>query len=110
MGAEVFYNKAKGTNARESFKEQHEQACYDHGHSGYSGTLAEKSGFTMSEKPREVDADEWVEKVDTFDSLDREQEHYGKLKRDSEVYDDKWGSALCVPTEDGFIFCGWASS
>jgi len=45
MGAEVFYNKVKGTNAKECFKDEHKQACYDHGHGGYSGSLAEKGGY-----------------------------------------------------------------
>lgn len=110
MGAEVFYNRTKGTSAKESFKREHENACYEHGHGGYSGTLAEKSGHTMSNKPTEIDADEWIEMVEDFDVDDRDQEHYYALKKDFNVYDDKWGNALCVPTEDGFIFCGWASS
>ena len=110
MGAEVFYNRAKGTSAKDCFRDEYENACYEHGHGGYSGTLAEKGSYTMSEKPAEIDADEWYDMVEDFDENDKEQEHYRALKSDFEVYDDKWGDALCIPTKDGFIFCGWASS
>jgi hypothetical protein len=37
------------------------------------------------------------------------------LKRMHEIYDDKWGPALCLKTKDkdgniGWIFCGMAAS
>ncbi len=110
MGAEVFYNRAKGTSARDAFQQEYENACYEHGHGGYSGTIAEKGSYTMSNKPKDIKADEWIEMVEDFDYDDKSQEHYSKLKKDYMIYDDKWGDALCVPTHDGFIFCGWASS
>ena len=109
MGATTFYNQAKGTSPKAVFKQEREEAQWEYGHGGYSGTIAEKSGFSMSRKPSDIDADEWIEMVDGFDSEDKDQEHYYDLKRDFNIYDDKWGDALCVPTEDGFIFCGWAS-
>jgi hypothetical protein len=111
MGAVTFYNKVttKGT-AKEAFKEVMENALYMHGHGGYSGTIAEKSDYSLSRKPEDFDPNEWIELVEDFDPEDRTQEHYHDLKRDFKIYDDKWGPALCVPTEDGFIFCGWASS
>jgi len=110
MGAEVFYNKVKGTKVKELFWAEVKVAQYMEGHGGYTGTIAEKGGFTMSRKPSDIDAVDWFEKVDCFDEGDKEQEHYLKLKKDFGVYDDKWGDALCIPTKDGFIFCGWASS
>ena len=48
--------------------------------------------------------------VEEFDYDDKNQDYFRQLKKDYDVYDDKWGNALCVPTSDGFIFCGWASS
>ena len=109
MGAEVFYNRAKGTSASKAFNQEHQQACYENGHGGYTGSIAEKSGFTMSHKPKDIDANKWVEMVEEFDYDDKNQDYFRQLKKDYEVYDDKWGDALCVPTSDGFIFCGWAS-
>ena len=110
MGAEVFYNRGKGTSASEVFKQEREHACYENGHGGYTGTIAEKGGYTMSRKPKDIDADKWIEMVEDFDEDDTSQEHYRALKKDYNTYDDKWEDALCVPTDDGFIFCGWASS
>ena len=110
MGAEVFYNRRKGTQSSELFKEEVENACYENGHGGYTGTIAEKSDFTMSSKPSDIDADVWIDMIENFDEEDKEQAHYRELKKDFDVFDDKWGDALCVPTDDGFVFCGWASS
>ena len=110
MGAMIFYNSAKGINAREAFKQEQEQAYYEYGHGGYSGTIAEKSSYTMSRKPKDFDANQWVEMIEDFDEDDKDQEYYYELKKDFEVYDDKWGDALCIPTTDGFVFIGWASS
>lgn len=95
MGAEYFSCRAEGKNAREAFKAAQEQAWYDHGHSGYSGTIAEKPGFTLVERlPGES-----VEKA--MDRLD-----------DSNLVNDKWGNcaALKGDTEGEYIFFGWASS
>ena len=110
MGAEVFYNRAKGIRASKAFKEQREEACYENGHGGYTGSLAEKGDYTMSKKPSDVEADAWIDMVDEFDMDDKEQKYYSALLSDYKIYDSKWEDALCVPTEDGFIFCGWASS
>tara|TARA_R110000751_G_scaffold271119_1_gene370888 strand:+ start:3602 stop:3934 length:333 start_codon:yes stop_codon:yes gene_type:complete len=110
MGADVFYNRTKGNDAKVAFREELEEARYMSGHGGYTGTIAEKSGFVMSNKPKGIDADEWIEMVSEFDEEDKKQENYHALKKDYETYDNKWEGALCVPTKDGFIFCGWASS
>ena len=110
MGAEIFYTRVKGNSAGEAFKQEREHACYENGHGGYTGTIAEKGDYTMSNKPKDYDADEWVDMVEKFDADLDECENYKALQKDYEVYCDKWGDALCVPTEDGFIFCGCASS
>ena len=110
MGAESFYNTAKGTNASKAFKDTHEEACYENGHGGYTGTIAEKGGYTMSRKPKGVRADKWHDKVEDFNPEDTKQKHYSELKHDYDVYEDKWGDALCIPMTGGFLFCGCASS
>ena len=111
MGAEQFYSTAKGKTPRDAFKSAHADACYEYGHGGYSGTLAEKGGYTMSNKPDDISGSKWSDMVDEFDEEDKDQAHYRELKRDFEVYDDKWGDALCIENgDDEYIFCGWASS
>jgi hypothetical protein len=110
MGASSFYKKVKGTDARNTFKELREDAQYESGHGGYSGTIAEKHSYTMSKKPTDIDVDIWWDLVDEFDEDDKTQPYYRELKHDSDIYQDKWGPALCIPTEGGFVFCGYASS
>jgi hypothetical protein len=110
MGAEVFYSTSKAKKPNEAFKECKEDAYWEHGHGGYTGTIAEKSGYSMSRKPKEIPANTWIDMVEDFDEEDTDQEHYSALKHDFNIYDDKWGDALCIEAKEGFIFCGWASS
>src|SRR3990167_2827661 len=80
MGAQQFYNSAKGATAAEAFKSAVEQAQYDHGHSGYSGTIAEKEDFTMIELPAGREPQDYADHL--FDKGDQR-------------IDDKWGPAGC---------------
>lgn len=115
MGAEVFYTYAFGSDADEAFRSAVEHAEYMNGHGGYTGTIAEKSSYTVIP----------------------ESEHKGRQKmnvarelideRDERV-DDKWGPAgaiNCSGTKvarqyrkrnrlegkhgDVWLFFGWAS-
>jgi hypothetical protein len=107
MGASEFYNFGFGKTAKEAFGLVVEQAQYDHGHSGYSGTIAEKHTFTMIPLLENKDPEDYAEQL-IRDSDDR--------------VDDKWGPAGCieVPLTDKdkkdhpglkkFLFFGWASS
>jgi fatty acid/phospholipid biosynthesis enzyme len=45
MGAETFVTKAKGATAREAFQAAIQQAQWQHGHNGYTGTITEKIIF-----------------------------------------------------------------
>ena len=47
MGAQWFDQTALAKTAHAAFNEGVEAAAYDYGHSGYTGTLAEKPGFVM---------------------------------------------------------------
>lgn len=109
MGAAEFHNRIVSKSANDAFNAERTEARYEHGNGGYTGTIAEKEGFTMSKKPKEIDADTWVGMVERFNEDDKTQKYYKELKRDYDIYDDKWADALCVPTDDGFIFCGYAS-
>lgn len=104
MGAEQFVTRATGASASEAFSRAVEQAQYDYGHAGYTGTIAEKRGFKLvtpngpGESPKQV-----VERC---------------LEDDRHFCQDKWGDAGAVdagpnpknPKERIFIFFGWASS
>lgn len=56
MGAADFYVEAKGKNAATAFSEVTEQARWEHGHGGYSGTIAEKHDYTLIRRPDAIRA------------------------------------------------------
>lgn len=96
MGACDFFNIAKGATALEAFQFITEQARWEHGHGGYTGTIAEKHGFRMVAVPAGREPMEFAQ--DCLQSSDG-------------FWDDKWGDAGCVDLKDGrFAFFGWASS
>lgn len=98
MGGEVFTTRARGETAQEAFDAAKEEAFYDHGHSGYTGTIAEKPGFTIIPLP---DA-----------NLSDPEAYADELIRDNdERIEGKWENATAFqvgPKE--WLFFGWASS
>lgn len=87
-------------NAREAFDHATQEAAYEHGHGGYTGTIAEKRGrgFIM---------------IATVDTRDEAREMANKLiDRSDPRIDDKWGPAGCIEVrgdDGGWLFFGWAS-
>ena len=55
MGASDFITIAKGTTAQKAFASAQEDACYEHGHGGYTGTIAEVNSFRMIDVEREAE-------------------------------------------------------
>ena len=51
MGGEWFEEEGTGATAQEAFDKLVKEAQYDYGHSGYTGTIAEKPGFELVEAP-----------------------------------------------------------
>lgn len=47
MGASEFMTTAKGRTAEEAFRAAREDALYEYGHGGYTGSVGEKSDFVM---------------------------------------------------------------
>ena len=96
MGASTFYTVQSGKTANEAFNSAVASAQYDFGHSGYTGSIAEKDSFVKIEVPNGVDPYVFADKL--IDDCD-------------ERIDDKWGPAGCIQLEDElFYFFGWASS
>lgn len=104
MGATTFYTLARGKTPDKAFRNAIHQARYDHGHSGYTGTIAEKYDYVLIPSPKKVTSDE--QRYQYAEELIR--------KRDRRV-DDKSGPAGCIelsPADNGdrrFYFFGWAS-
>lgn len=96
MGADTFVTRSKGKTAREAFNNAVQEAQYEHGHGGYSGTIAEKRDFVMITMPE-------GEKVGNFiDHL---------IDAGDPRIDNKWGPAGCIDLGKGdYVFFGWASS
>jgi len=95
MGSEVFFHQSKGKNAAEAFHNAYEEAVYDVGHQGYSGTIAEKETFILIKVPKGKDPVEYANKL---------------INDSDERIDDKWGPAGCIKINKGeYLFFGWAS-
>lgn len=96
MGASDFTARARGRTAGDAFRAAVERARHDHGHAGYTGTIAEKDSFVEIAVPAGQDPRKFAARL-----MDDE---------DPRV-DDKWGPAGCVRLADGeWLFFGWASS
>lgn len=97
MGATTFTTVAEGDTADEAFRFARIEAQYDRGHGGYTGTIAEKSSFTMIARNL-VPKDALALAEQLIDDGDPR-------------IDDKWGPAGCIALADGkrFLFFGWAS-
>lgn len=99
MGASTFENIAKGKTAAEAFDACVEEARYDYGHAGYTGTIAEKGSFVMIREPKCNTVDEAIALANKL------------IDEGDPRIDDKWGPAGCIPLPDNqFLFFGWASS
>ena len=99
MGASDFYVRANGKTAKEAFDRAVEHAKYESGHGGYTGTIAEKTGFVM------------IEIGENHNSANHVADDV--LDDDDHPVNDKWGPAGCVKVldrEDEYLFFGVASS
>lgn len=96
MGAEVFFHESKGETVQEAFTSAVEEAKYDYGHSGYTGTIAEKQEFVLIDLPVGANPHKFANDL---------------LDVDDKRIDDKWGPAGAIQMEPNrWLFFGWASS
>lgn len=111
MGACDFRTFSTGKTAREAFNAAVNSAQWDHGHAGYTGTIAEKHSFVSI-----------PEKIDPAEPLKARREAAIQaanrlIEAGDQRIDDKWGPAGCIDCGPGdkagerlFLFFGWASS
>lgn len=97
MGAQEFQCTGQGNTAQEAFADAVQEAKYEHGHGGYSGTIAEKSSFKI------VPCEQTQEAIEaTIEKCMQDEDHF---------CNDKWGPAAAIQVSDSyFVFFGWASS
>jgi len=103
MGASTFDQFQKTddrslSGRKKAFVDAVQEARYERGHGGYSGSLAEKHEFVFIMKLPTL-----KEARDFADSM---------IEGDDDRIHDKWGPAGCIEVEQpsGFLFFGWASS
>lgn len=116
MGAVGFEQRAQGHSAADAFAQARTQAQYDHGHSGYTGTIAEKHEFEIVEVPAGYDPEDFVDMVQRavwyVDDRKNLFECVGKneTERLMDLAFDKWGPAIAVQISSGnWVFFGSAS-
>jgi hypothetical protein len=117
MGATDFLHYGTGRTVKEAFKTAHDEAAYDFGHAGYTGTIAEKYGFVEFVLPPRVTAHKvyeaaWVALDTIYDSNSsqrRKTNTHMKARAQLVTWlgetqttnllraiDDKWGPAAAI--------------
>ena len=103
MSAETFIVQVEGRGPKDAFERAVRRAQYSFGHSGYTGTIAEKVNFVMVEVPDGKDPEDYANE---------------RLGDRTCALNDKWGPAGCIslgPEKRGsrvrdYLFFGWASA
>jgi hypothetical protein len=95
-GGTTFLAWWPGENENRVFQELQEMARQEEGYEGYTGTIAEKPGFTVRTRERKP-----FNKALAFARADIDE-------------NEKWGNAFAVPYigkdgKEGWLFYGWAS-
>jgi hypothetical protein len=118
MGATEFFISAggEGVSVGDAFHEARDQAAYDHGHAGYTGTIAEKDSYVYLHCPQGMTPREFAGAIAMMDNGMIEIEPLTKDQQEAvdkaiPYYNDKWGPALAVALGNGkYLFFGIASS
>ena len=101
MGAQSFVTSHYGDTAREAFKAGRDNALYENGHNGYTGSLAEKHDFVVLPK---------------LEGKTPQESAWQYIDDCDPRIDDKWGPAGCIESFDEqyklkqWVFFGWASA
>ena len=116
MGAQTFSNKGTGKTVAEAFLALVEQAYWNHGHAGYTGTIAEKDRYVEFAVPTGADVDRIEDALIQYEGSEAERDYliglYGAptAAKLFDTYNDKWGPAVALRISDTeWQFCGWAS-
>ena len=94
MGAEQFAVYAGGSDLQLAFAAAREAAAFEHGHAGYSGTIAEKGSLVVVERtPMTQSA--------AYDAA------WALIDADDPRVEDKWGPAGAIAVGDAGTVSGW---
>lgn len=102
MGASDFLTYGRGKTIKEAFRTAVEEAQYEHGHDGYTGTIAEKGSYLEVTVPKGLSPESFAQQL---------------IDDDGSFVHDSWGpaGAVRVPDKDHgefrcWLFFGWAPS
>ena len=122
MGASEYMNVGRGKTAQIAFDKVAANARHNHGHGGYSGTIAEKYSMVEFPRPKGMRRATVIQAVRALGRICKDddgnaetatvQAKYPKLRIAAmfEVYDDKTAPALAIELRKGeYLFAGWAS-
>ena len=121
MGATTFDTTGTGKTVGEAFIDARERALWDHGHGGYTGTIAEKDSYVEAVLPSGVSAGVFIRALMNGTEMwsagnevlraevpDWAPANWRELV---EAYDSKWGPCVAAKIgQDTWLFCGWAST
>ncbi|MEU9120013.1 hypothetical protein AB0C96_09150 [Streptomyces sp. NPDC048506] len=101
MGAIEFFTTATGLDLDTAFSTARDEAAWERGHGGYTGTVAEKGEVTLFDEPRRGEAA----------ALARAEE---LIRAGDPRIDDKWGPAGALPLttdsgDEGWLLFGFAA-
>ena len=92
MGAEWFEEKVEGASCAEAFRYAQEDARYEYGHGGYTGTIAEADGFKIvtEQMIHEIiiqKEEEATEICEELDGMIEDETSFDKMHYDAQ---DQW--------------------
>jgi len=90
MGAADFAELVRIPNVKEAFATATDNAAHDHGHGGYSGTIAEKSGYAIIDQTVRTTRAAYAFAQELIDDYERDDAV-------TAIVQDKWGPAAAIP-------------
>jgi len=75
MGGTTFSHSAKGKTAQEAFQNAVEEARWEYGNSGYTGSIAEKHSFVMIKLPDGEEPQDYSDKLIDRQDKRKKQSH-----------------------------------
>ena len=119
MGASAFSNYAALDEDRKTvtqvFRKALEEACYQHGHGGYSGTLAEKSSVSLRQEKAMTNTEAQDFVYGASDASSDDNSDGGDIEQNDKWDDNAYAVPICADGDEsrkiiGYLFYGYASS
>ena len=119
MGAVVFVHRVPVSLCSSpglAFHHAIEEAGAEVGFDGYSGTIVEKHDYVLFDVDSSMSIDDFVHALTRSrpgkvvdEVYEMAGEAFGHGDRIVEIFDDKWGPAVCFELDGCWVFTGWAS-